>query len=168
MNRQHFIVCLLLVSIIGYLLGLLTSDQIAERHIKRQQEHIANLEKCVFDIGEELGREDIMNKYQLAFIEKEFKVTAYCPCKKCCGKFADGITASGHIIQKGDKFVATPEEFPFNAILNIPGYGVALVLDRGKNIKENCLDVFFPTHEEAVQWGAKNLKVKIYIQGEIR
>ncbi|GAH06555.1 unnamed protein product, partial [marine sediment metagenome] len=26
-------------------------------------------------------------------------VTAYCPCKICCGKWADGYTASGHKLQ---------------------------------------------------------------------
>ena len=100
----------------------------------------------------------------LAFIEKEFKVTAYCPCSKCCGRFADGITASGHILREGDKIVAAPIEIPFNTILNIPEYGIALVLDRGGAIKGNRLDVFFSTHEEALEWGVKTLKVKIYIQ----
>ncbi|NIU84285.1 MAG: hypothetical protein GWN64_12635, partial [Candidatus Thorarchaeota archaeon] len=35
----------------------------------------------------------------------DMRVTAYCPCSKCCGKYADGITASGHKIQPGDAFV---------------------------------------------------------------
>jgi len=26
---------------------------------------------------------------------KRMKVTAYCPCKKCCGRFANGITSIG-------------------------------------------------------------------------
>ena len=87
------------------------------------------------------------------------RVTAYCPCEKCCGQFADGITASGHRIRPGDKFCASP--LPFLTVLNIPGYGVVPVLDRGGAIKEDCIDVFFPTHETALLWGVQYLTVAI-------
>lgn len=96
--------------------------------------------------------------------EKEFRVTAYCPCEKCCGKWADGVTASGHVIQTGDKFVAAPPEIPFGTVLDIPGYGTVPVLDRGGVIKGKRLDVFFDTHQEALNWGVKHLIVQM--QGE--
>ena len=82
-----------------------------------------------------------------------FIVTAYCPCKKCCGRFADGITANGHIIQIGDRFCAADPSIPFGKYLDIPDYGYVPVWDRGGLIKGNKLDVFFPTHEEALEWG---------------
>ena len=28
-------------------------------------------------------------------------VSAYCPCERCCGVYADGITASGHVYPAG-------------------------------------------------------------------
>lgn len=90
-----------------------------------------------------------------------FNVSAYCPCPKCCGQYADGITASGHKIQPGDKFVAADKRFPFGTMLDIPGYGIVPVLDRGGAIKGNKLDVFFPTHQEALNWGRQYLKVKV-------
>ncbi|MHC4912599.1 MAG: hypothetical protein ACYTE5_06290, partial [Planctomycetota bacterium] len=34
------------------------------------------------------------------------RVTAYCPCEKCCDEYSDGQTASGYDIQPGDAFVA--------------------------------------------------------------
>ena len=46
-------------------------------------------------------------------------------------------------------------------MLEIPGYGVVPVLDRGGAIKGNKLDVFFPTHVEAQVWGVQELIVKI-------
>ncbi len=88
-------------------------------------------------------------------------VSAYCPCEKCCGVYADGITASGHKIKTGDKFVAAPPEYPFGTMMDIPGYGKVPVLDRGGAIKGNKLDVFFSTHQEALNWGRRYLKVKI-------
>jgi len=92
---------------------------------------------------------------------RTMKVTAFCPCEKCCGKFADGITASGHKIVQGDKFVAAPPEIPFGTMIEIPNYGLVPVLDRGGVIKGDRLDVFFDTHEEALEWGVKYLECKI-------
>ena len=93
--------------------------------------------------------------------EQMFRVTAYCPCSKCCGKWSDGITASGHVIKAGDKFVAAPPGFKFGTMVEIPGYGKVPVLDRGGAIKGNRLDCYFDTHQEALNWGVKMLKVRI-------
>lgn len=92
------------------------------------------------------------------------RVTAYCPCEKCCGEFADGITASGHKIEPGDCFVAADRNFPFGTELIVPDYNanrLVKVLDRGGAITGERLDVFFPTHEQALQWGVRNLDVKV-------
>lgn len=94
---------------------------------------------------------------------KRFTVTAYCPCQICCNK-SDGITASGYKIQKGDKIIAAAKRYPFGTAMNIPGYGSAQVQDRGSDITENCLDVFFPTHQQAKNWGVRFLDVEIYEQ----
>lgn len=91
---------------------------------------------------------------------KLMRVTAYCPCEKCCGQWADGQTASGHWIKAGDRFVAAPKHIPFGTILDIPGYGVVPVLDRGGAITVDRLDVFFSTHQEALIWGVQYLTVK--------
>ena len=88
-------------------------------------------------------------------------VSAYCPCSRCCGKYSDGITANGYRIQPGDKFCAADKRFPFGTVLDIPGYGKVPVLDRGGAIKGNKLDVYFPTHQEALNFGRQYLTVKV-------
>ena len=88
-------------------------------------------------------------------------VTAYCQEKCCCGQWSDGVTASGHKIQPGDKFVAASEEFPFSTIFDIPGYGKVECLDRGGAIKGSRLDLYFDDHQAARQWGVQVLNVKI-------
>jgi len=95
---------------------------------------------------------------------KVYRVTAYCPCEKCCGKFADGITASGHKIQPGDKFAAAGPDIPFGTMLIIPGYNnnePVPTLDRGGAIIGQRIDVFFDTHDEALEWGARYLPVQV-------
>ncbi|RKY12675.1 MAG: hypothetical protein DRP65_00520 [Planctomycetota bacterium] len=91
---------------------------------------------------------------------RKTKVTAYCPCGRCCGRFADGVTASGHKIKAGDRLCAADKQVPFGTAVIVPGYNnsmPALVLDRGGAIRGDRLDVLFDTHAEAKEWGVKTL-----------
>ena len=92
------------------------------------------------------------------------RVTAYCACKKCCGQYGGKfVTAAGYKIRKGDKLVAAPKNYKFGTLLLIPGYSKkpVKVLDRGGAIKGNRLDVYFDSHEEALKWGVRYLKVEV-------
>lgn len=88
-----------------------------------------------------------------------WRVTAYCPCEKCCGRFSDGITASG--VPAVGRIIAAPPEIPFGTTIFIEGYGYAKVQDRGGAIKGKRLDVLFPTHEQALEWGVREMEVEI-------
>lgn len=119
----------------------------------------------VFDKEDKVkqARESLVKKTLSIPAVIEMEVTAYCPCKKCCGEFADGITASGLDVKDFyGLIVAAPAEYPFGTLMEIPGYGNATVQDRGGVIKGNKLDVFFRTHQEALNWGRQILKVKVY------
>ncbi len=94
------------------------------------------------------------------------EVTAYCPCVKCCGPRAKGVTASGvPVSYNGGEFVAADtEHFPFGTRLVIPGYGdeeVVEVVDRGGAIKGMKLDVYYPEHATAKRWGRQILPVRV-------
>jgi len=96
----------------------------------------------------------------------QMRVTAYCPCEKCCGKYSDGITASGHKIRPGDVFVAADRKYAMDIEMIVAGYNNSKpvkVLDRGGAIKGERLDVFFYTHQEALNWGVRHLDVKVRI-----
>jgi 3D (Asp-Asp-Asp) domain-containing protein len=99
------------------------------------------------------------------------RVTAYCPCRKCCGAFSDGKTASGRRITfNSGKFVAADTSLlPFGTMLSIPGYNGGKpvpVEDRGGRIKGMRLDVFFYSHHQARQWGSQLLDVTVYVPVE--
>ena len=94
-------------------------------------------------------------------------VTAYSPDAQSCGAFADGITASGYSVKtNGMKLVAADTTLlPFGTMLSIPGYDdgyIVPVLDRGGAITGNHLDVLFPTHDQALQWGVQHLDVTVW------
>lgn len=92
------------------------------------------------------------------------RVTAYCPCRKCCGEHSDGHTACLHKIRSGDAFVAADKRYCFGTEMIITGYNdgePVKVLDRGGAISGDRLDVFFHSHEEALEWGVKYLDVRV-------
>ena len=87
-----------------------------------------------------------------------YKITAYCPCSKCCGK-TSGRTASGTTATAG-RTVAASSKFAFGTKLNIGGH-VYTVEDRGGAINGNKIDIFVNTHAEALQWGVRYLSVSV-------
>lgn len=95
------------------------------------------------------------------------KVTAYCPCKKCCGEYADEKTATGHNAKKTLGIAADPTLLPYGTKLKIPGIGIRIVDDTGgamrKSAKEGIyhIDVRFHNHEKAKKFGVHWLDVKV-------
>lgn len=90
---------------------------------------------------------------------RHMRVTAYCTCPRCCGKWSDGYAASG--VRAKGKLIAADKRYPFGTVMTVPGYGTATVQDRGGAIKGDKLDLLFPSHAAALQWGVKWLDVTI-------
>jgi 3D (Asp-Asp-Asp) domain-containing protein len=95
------------------------------------------------------------------------RVTAYSPDERSCGDSADGITASGYSVFTNGGFLvaADPKVLPLGSLLSVPGYddgSVVPILDVGGAIKGNRLDVLFPTHEIAMEWGIRDLDVTVW------
>lgn len=104
----------------------------------------------------------------------EVKATAYCLCKKCCGKSEDtpgyGITRSGLKIVPGTgmKVIAVdPNIIPLGSKVYVEGvngvktYGYAVAADTGSAIKNNKIDLYMDSHEETIKWGIRNMKVYV-------
>lgn len=79
-----------------------------------------------------------------------FKLTAYCTCSKCCGKWAGGGTASGAAPTPG-RTVAMAG-VPFGTKLKINGH-VYTVEDRGTAYGH--VDILMSSHAEALRFGMK-------------
>lgn len=86
--------------------------------------------------------------------------TAYCPCKRCCGK-TDGITATGTKATAGRTIAVDPSVIPYGTKLLING-NTYIAEDCGGMIKGgNRVDIFFDTHEEALNFGRQTLTAYI-------
>ena len=89
----------------------------------------------------------------------EFKLTAYCSCAKCCGKWAenrgDVVTgAIGKPLKAGYSIAVDPKVIPYGSIVIINGKEYE-AMDCGGAIKGNRIDVYFNTHEEALEFGVQ-------------
>lgn len=112
----------------------------------------------------------------------QMEVTGYCDCEICCnwkrswfglgppviasgpGKGTRkkvGLTASGLMAQRGT-VAADTRYYPMGTILYIPGYGWGRVEGRGGAIKGQKLDLFFDSHQEALEWGRKSRNVQVW------
>lgn len=80
----------------------------------------------------------------------KFKLTAYCNCPICCGKWSGGPTASGTEPTQG-RTVAIAG-LPFGTKLNIGGQ-VFTVEDRGTPYGH--VDVYMNSHDEANVFGVQ-------------
>ena len=93
--------------------------------------------------------------------------TAYCPCEKCCGVWAEnrpnGIvyTASGAIAQEGVTIAADWDVYPPGTVLQVEGLGEYIVQDRGGAIKGLKIDVYFEDHDDALQFGRQEVRIRV-------
>ena len=79
----------------------------------------------------------------------EYRISAYCPCEKCCLK-SDGITASGTQATAGRTAAMNGVSFGTKIVIDGHEYTVE---DRGGGLGSKIIDIYFDTHEEALNSG---------------
>lgn len=105
---------------------------------------------------------DANGTYQLL---GDFVLTGYCACPICCGAYSNmenPTTASGTIATAG-RTIAAPPNYAFGTQLVINGQ-VYTVEDRGSAIQGNRIDVFFSSHQEALNFGRRTATVYSVVQ----
>lgn len=91
----------------------------------------------------------------------EFKITHYCPCPKCCGEWADGVTYTGTQATEGRTIAVDPDVIPLGSIVEIGGQEY-IAEDVGGAIQGNRIDVYMASHQAALEAGVKYAEVFIY------
>lgn len=94
----------------------------------------------------------------------EFTLTSYCKCEKCCGKWADGITASGLPAEPGI-IAVDPQIIPLGSHVIIDGQEY-LAADTGGAIKGNRIDIFAVSHDIALEYGVQSHEVYLVAEEE--
>lgn len=92
-----------------------------------------------------------------------FKITHYCPCSKCCGKWADGITATGTKATQGRTIAVDPDVIPYGTEVMVVyedgSEAVYIAEDCGGAIQGNRIDIYMDSHEAALIGGIKSAEV---------
>lgn len=95
----------------------------------------------------------------------EFEITGYCACERCCDQYADGITATGTEVHAGRTIAVDPTVIPYGTTVLIKFadglWHPFIAEDCGGAIKGNHIDIYFDTHEEALQFGRQILEVAL-------
>ena len=86
----------------------------------------------------------------------EYKITAYCGCSKCCGKWSKfNLTASGTTPKQGRTVGCNSLDFGTEIIIN----GAKYIVEDTGNIKDNVIDIYFDLHEDALNFGVRYAEV---------
>lgn len=91
----------------------------------------------------------------------KFKLTAYCDCASCNGKWAGQPTASGAYPRAWHTIAVDPRVIPLGTWVKIEGLGTFKAEDTGSAIKGNRIDVYFSSHSEANRFGVQYADVYI-------
>lgn len=90
----------------------------------------------------------------------EFTLTAYCPGRCCCGKWASGYTATGTWATEGRTIAVDPKVIPYGSrVLLIWPDGTQreyIAEDCGGGVNGNHIDVFFNDHQAARYFGVQS------------
>lgn len=92
----------------------------------------------------------------------DFRITAYCNCSKCCGKWAGGPTASGTIPKEGRTIAVDKRVIPLGTEVIINGH-TYIAEDTGSAIKGNRIDMYYNSHSEALDYGVQYKEVYIRV-----
>lgn len=107
-----------------------------------------------------------------------FEASAYCSCRKCCGKWADDrptdeygdeivYGAASIPLEEGKSIAADWDILPKGTVVEIEGYGVYTVQDTGEDIKGYKIDIFFDSHVIAEAFGRKSVAIRILDEGVV-
>ena len=89
----------------------------------------------------------------------KYKLTAYCGCKKCSGKWGTR-TASGKKAKQGRTIAVDRRKIKLGTKVKIKGK-TYVAEDVGGGVKGKHIDVFFSSHKQTMKFGKKT-GVKVY------
>lgn len=87
-----------------------------------------------------------------------FRTTGFCNCRKCCGKWAGGKTASGTWPEEGRTIAVDKKVIPMGMEVMIDG-NVYRAEDTGSGIYGNRIDIYYEDHSRAWNHGVQYKEV---------
>lgn len=114
--------------------------------------------ETAFQIDDNEVEEWIDGGYDTRALLGEFTVTAYCPCEKCCGEWADGLTYTETKATEGRTLAVDPEVISLGSVVEVNGVNY-VAEDIGGAVNGKHVEIYFNDHNEALEWGKQSLPV---------
>ena len=170
-NRIILISCVI-VFIIGAILGYaISSFTVQPVEKKSDAKPIQTSNETITEIQELtiLSEPEPTEPQKEVIFLGEYKLTGYCPCEKCCGRWAfdrpDNVVygASGEELKAGYSIAVDPSVIPYGTEVVINGV-ICRADDCGGAIKGNQIDVYFNDHKEALEFGVQYANVFMEVE----
>lgn len=173
------IVCILISFTVGLIIGEIdikpsdnqetesTSEITEVETIETEESRI--IEETETESDTEVSTEPVIEYVSLG----EFRITAYCDCKKCCGKWAENrpldkngnpivIGASGKVLIPDYSIAVDPSVIPYGTKVYIDGHEY-IAHDTGGTIDGNRIDLYMGSHEDALEWGVRYREIFVKV-----
>ena len=168
-TKLRIVLCIIITSMImTIIIGCIYKEQKVEQQInsvtKVKHDNVIVEDSKKIDI--ETDKEDDTNQAIEPVNLGNFKLTAYCSCSLCCGKWANnrpnGIVygAIGEELKEGYSIAVDPEVISYKTEVIINGT-IYKAQDCGGGIKGNEIDIYFEDHNDALDFGVQYADVFI-------
>lgn len=161
-RNRTFLILIVLAFLMGWFLAvtfIIPTPISSSIEDSLEIEAVAAMAQVVPQVSQELQYIDV----------GEWTITAYCPCEICCGKWAENrpnekvFGAYGIELREGHSCAAP---LPCGTVLDIDGVGKYTVMDTTADwivdkYDGKIVDIYFETHEEAVNFGKQVTKIRI-------
>lgn len=149
-------VCFLLISVL--FLSLLVIDATARERAQEAAGELQEAEAVTYDPAWDKPAEERAGCADVFL--GEYTLTAYCACSRCCGKWANGYTATGTKATERRTIAVDPALIPYgSAVLLIWPDGTQrsyVAEDCGGGVQGKHIDIYFDSHEEALVFGVQS------------
>lgn len=141
-----------------------TDEELAE--MESYEKERARVEAKAEENREQAKKEEEARKPKLRSLGT-FTLTAYCTCKKCCGKNSPEVTGkpsrtrSGTTPVQGRTVAVDKNVIPLGTHIFINGHEY-VAEDTGSWVEGNDVDIFFNSHREALIFGVQKAEVFVY------
>lgn len=154
----------ILIIVISALLGMGTSSSEVDRSDETTIEASVKSSPSTEQITEEVKEPEVISL-------GEYRLTAYCGCSKCCGKWGENrpldesgkpivYTANMSIAKEGVTIAADINILPYGTKVIIDGHEY-IVQDKGGVINGNRIDIYFESHQDALNFGVQYKEIYI-------
>ena len=158
---SYFIIIVLtIITVVGFI----CCEHEAEKIIDRETSIKIITKEDITTLEIETDKDGDDNKAAKPVSLGNFKLTAYCSCSLCCGKWAynrpNGIVygAIGEELKEGYSIAVDPSVIPYKTEVVINGRTYK-AQDCGGGIKGNEVDIYFENHDDALEFGVQYAEV---------